>query len=191
MARMLIVYGTTDGQTAKIARFIAGVGRGEGHEIVVVDACSREARLDLSAYDGVVVGASVHFSRHRREVCRWIREHRARLSAMPSAFFQVSLSAAVRDPAHEHRDAESIAHLTAKTGWRPERSASFAGALAYTRYRLWKKLLTLAAARVQRLSTDFARDHEYTDWSRVRTWSQEFFASVPERSDRARNVRAE
>lgn len=60
MPRLLIVYGTTDGQTAKIARFMADVAARQGRLTVVRDARDLPADVALDGYDAALLGASVH-----------------------------------------------------------------------------------------------------------------------------------
>jgi menaquinone-dependent protoporphyrinogen oxidase len=43
MTKIMIGYGTTEGQTARIAEYIADVIRGQSHEARVVDPNSRGA----------------------------------------------------------------------------------------------------------------------------------------------------
>lgn len=181
MAKVLIVYGTNEGQTAKIARFIGAVGRGEGHEVRVVHARSREAPDRIGEYDAILVGASVHQSRHQRYVYRWVRAHRRALEDAHAGFFQISLVSAIVEAASQRRASELAERMTAKTGWKPERVGLFAGALAYTQYRFLTRLAMLAIARLRKLDIDTSKDHEYTDWARVRAWSEEFFRAIADR----------
>lgn len=104
MAKVLIVYGTTEGQTAKIAQFVGEAARHAGHEARVVHAGDDEAAQAAEGrWDGVIVGASIHEGRHQRSVRQWIHAQRALLDRVPSAFFQVSLTSIVRDDDHERR----------------------------------------------------------------------------------------
>lgn len=93
MPQALIVYASTHGHTAKIAAAVARAVRENGLEVEVRNVSSA-AQLSPSAYDSVIVGASVHGGRHQHEIVDWAKRHHILLSGMPSAFFSVCLSAA-------------------------------------------------------------------------------------------------
>jgi menaquinone-dependent protoporphyrinogen oxidase len=57
MTRILIAYGTTEGQTAKIAEYIADVVRSHGYEAEALNIKENHS-LAPETYDGVMVGSS-------------------------------------------------------------------------------------------------------------------------------------
>ena len=65
MARILVLYGTTDGHTGKVARFVADRLRAAGAEVDVVEAQATSAP-DPGTYAGVVIAGSVHVSAYQR-----------------------------------------------------------------------------------------------------------------------------
>ncbi|HEU4641969.1 MAG TPA: flavodoxin domain-containing protein, partial [Gemmatimonadaceae bacterium] len=97
--RILIVYGTRYGQTAKVAGRIADLLTSAGDTVVVENADDLQPMLVPRNFDGVIVGGSIIYGHHQRSVRRFVRTHRDELNAMPSAFFSVSGSAASRDEA--------------------------------------------------------------------------------------------
>ena len=105
MARIYIPYSTGEGQTAKIAEYIADVVRAHGHEAQTADMGRSEGSVP-SGYDGVIVGASIHMGKHDKHAVGYVRDNRTVLEELPSAFFSVSLSAA-------DSDEESMADLQA------------------------------------------------------------------------------
>ena len=92
MSKIYIPYGTTEGQTARIAEYIADVIRHHGHEAEPVDV-KHTRDPGVAGYDGVIVGASIHMGKHDKHVVDFVQQNRDRLERMPSAFFSVSLSA--------------------------------------------------------------------------------------------------
>ena len=58
MTKIFIPYGTTEGQTAKIAQYIADVIRDHGHEGEPVDITQSPDTLP-DGYDGVIVGEHI------------------------------------------------------------------------------------------------------------------------------------
>jgi menaquinone-dependent protoporphyrinogen oxidase len=87
----LVAYGTTEGQTRKIAGFVADKLRELGDDVKVVDATTVEWDFWLGAFDAAVVAASIHSGRYQSSI---VQCHYERLNKMPSLFLSVSLSAA-------------------------------------------------------------------------------------------------
>ena len=94
MARVLIFYATSEGYTGRVAERIAKRLQDQGHRVESQRADASGMRLDLERYEGVIVGASVHYGRHPGHLRALLRKHRPELAARPGAFFSVSLSAA-------------------------------------------------------------------------------------------------
>lgn len=177
MAKTLIVYATTEGQTAKIANFLADVGRRAGHTVDLLRAAEIAEDAQLENYAAVLVGASVHEGRYQREAQRFVERHRVWLSERRSGFFSVSLGAASRDP-EEVREVQAILDgFLAEHGWKADMTASFAGALKYTQYNWLKRALMKHIAKKEGGATDTAHDYEYTDWSQVRRFGERFWGS--------------
>jgi menaquinone-dependent protoporphyrinogen oxidase len=175
MTKIMIGYGTTEGQTARIADRIAEVIRGHGVEAHVLDL-KRSSDVVLDDYDAVIVGGSIHMGKHEDHVADFVRENRATLEGLPSAFFSVSLAA--------HGDmanAEAyVANFSEQTGWRPAQVGYFGGALLYRQYGFLKRLMMKKIVRDKPggLSTDTSRDHVYTDWEEVEGFAKAFLERV-------------
>jgi menaquinone-dependent protoporphyrinogen oxidase len=188
MARIAVLYGTTEGQTGKIAQRVAGIGRQHGHHVDVVHLADVDASFDLAACDGVVVGASIHEGVHQRYVYRWLKAHQTALARLPTAAFTVCL--AIRSVNEgERAEARAFSGLyREKTGWNPDVSEVFAGALMYSEYNWLVRMVMKSIARHEGGSTDTSNDTEYTDWAEVDRFAEAFF-SRPE-LDRRGGARA-
>lgn len=164
MPRILLVYASTHGHTAKIARRVAEVMQGAGADVPLLRADEApHGRLDR--YDAVVVAASVHAGRHQREMVRWVSRNALELAALPSVFLSVSLSAA--DDSEESRGhvRAAIDYFVDETGWPPKRVEAIAGALQYREYSVFTRaLMRLVVGRLGNPEPDTGRDHDYTDW---------------------------
>jgi len=175
MTKILIPYGTTEGQTAKIAEVIADVIRGHGAEVETVDV-RRVPDPIPAGYDGVIVGASIHMSRHDARVVEFVQHNREPLDRLPSAFFSVSLAA--------HGDTEEaegyVEEFERQTGWRPAKIALFSGALLYTHYGFVKRhmMKKIAHDKPGHLGTDTSRDYVYTEWDGVKHFAEDFLADL-------------
>lgn len=180
--RVLVLYASTHGHTAKIAERIGTTLDACGAVAHVRDIHEYGAHADLRKYDAAIVGASVHAGHHQSEVLDWVRHHHTRLSSMPSAFFSVSLTAA--DDADEARSAvqEAIDDVLDATGWTPRETIAFAGALQFEEYNLpTRVIMRLVARRIEHQTgtpVDVHQDTDYTDWAAVDRFAEAFAASL-------------
>lgn len=177
MARVLIVFGTTEGQTAKIAAHIGDTGRRLDHDTALCAAGDVE-ETQLPGFDAFIVGASLHEGRYQRAVGRFVERHAALLRSRPSAFFSVSLGAASPDERERADVARIMARLLEETAWTPQATESFAGALKYTRYSWLKRMLMKHIAEKEGGDVDTSRDFEYTDWEQVTRFAERFFTAL-------------
>lgn len=171
MKKIFFTYGTTEGQTANIADFIADVLRGHGHDVTMIDV-KKTADTIPDGYDAVIVGASIHMAKHDKHVVDFVHKNQDTLARMPSAFFSVSL-AAYGDTA----EAEGyVKQFEQETGWRPGRVALFGGALLYTQYGFIKRhmMKKIAGDKPGNLGTDLSRDYVYTEWDAVKRFAEHF-----------------
>ena len=64
MSSILILYTSIEGQTARIAERMAQTLRELGHSVETTRADGRGVNLQLARFDGVIVGASIHYGPH-------------------------------------------------------------------------------------------------------------------------------
>jgi menaquinone-dependent protoporphyrinogen oxidase len=174
--RTLIVYGSTQGQTQKIAEFVAARWRGQGHDVTVFDAARIAPVVDPLRYDVTLVAASLHAGGYQPAVVRFAKEHGAALSSGPSAFLSLSLSAAGDDPSDRAGLVRCDEQFFSRTGWRPAHVYHAAGALAYTRYNFLLRWFMKRIARQRGASIDTSRDSEFTDFGALCRFLDAFLA---------------
>lgn len=170
--RALIVYATKYGQTGKIAERIASALRERGHEADLVDI-AHTPWPDPTGYGAILLGGSVYIGRHSGPLVQWAKVHRRRLDRSISGFFSVSLAATDAPEISGHELREHLESFVARAGWRPLLARHFAGALPYTKYGPFLRLLMRFASHGSRHSTDTRLDHEYTDWAAVDRFADE------------------
>ena len=176
--RILVLYGTTDSQTAKIANAIAATLRSQGASADVANAADDGPAPNADDYTAVIVAASVHASGYQRTVVRWVRANLHGLGTKPTAFVSVCLGVLQHDPKVDRDLAAIRAHFFAETEWKPATFKVVAGALPYTRYNWIKRRLMRRIARKAGGDTDITRDFEYTDWIDLAAFAREFFERV-------------
>ena len=170
MTKILIAYGTTEGQTAQIADHLAGAIRARGLEAEALDL-KKSKGASVDGYDGVIVGGSIHMGKHQEDVVDFVRNNRAALERLPSAFYSVSLAAS-----GDLANAEAyVEHFTQQTGWRPTKVGLFSGALLYRKYNFLKRYMMKRIVRDKPgMPTDTSRDYVYTDWDQVKRFAEDF-----------------
>lgn len=178
MSRILVVYGTTEGHTRKIAEFIGVKLRARGHVARVIDSAAPEARQVQPVYDGVILGGSLHQGRHQSSLAHFVRDNQAWLRGLPRAFFSVSLAMASHD-GDEIAEARRLAQqFVDETGLAAGIVRCFAGAPLYTRYDWFKRFIMKSIARREGGDVDTSQDYEYTDWGDVTRFVDEYLAAV-------------
>jgi len=169
---ILIVYGTTEGQTRKIARIMEDVLQQAGHRVAIADAADEPPAPE--GYDAVLVGASIHIHNYQSAVMHYIREYADTLNGMPGAFFSVCMAVA-SDMKEEHEEARKIArNFLEKAGWRPMEVTHIAGALKFSKYDFFKRFVMKTIARKEGHEVDTGKDYEYTDWHAVKAFVTTF-----------------
>jgi menaquinone-dependent protoporphyrinogen oxidase len=178
MANIAIIYGTGEGQTEKIAdRVERGLERA-GHRVALFNGAHLSRSFNVLAYDGVVIGASIHVGKYQPYIVELLRRQAMTLNALHTAFFSVSLSAAGPDELVRAQAERYVRELLAETGWRPDITASLAGALAFSQYSLPKRWFMRLIAKRSLGDLDASVDHEFTDWEAVDRFTEQYCASL-------------
>jgi menaquinone-dependent protoporphyrinogen oxidase len=171
--RVAIFYATREGQTRHIAEHIAADLRARSVEADVFDVRQLHAPPDWASYSTACLAASVHASRHEPEMIGFVRNHRDDLERLSAAFLSVTLSEAgaedLTQPFERRQQSAADARrmvdvFVEESGWRPAHALCVAGALNYSRYNFFVKLLMKHIARKAGAPTDTSRDYEFTDW---------------------------
>jgi menaquinone-dependent protoporphyrinogen oxidase len=173
--RFLICYATTDGQTRKVAEYIADLIRTKGHQAEVCDA-NMAADVDPSQFQAAILAGSVHMGRYQTALVHQIRRWHEALSAIPTAFISVSLSAGSNDPHVRAEIDECAQHMLQETGLKPAATFHVAGAIRFSQYDFFRRWLMRLAAKQMNKSIDPSYDQEYTDWNAVAKFADRFLA---------------
>lgn len=176
--RILLVYGTSYGQTQKIAERMSEHLTQRDCIVTLVRGDRLHPDFSFTGYDGIIVGASIVVSKHQRYIQRFVRDHVASLNAVPSAFFSVSGSAGSRFDKERVAARRLLNTFLTSTGWKPRMSATIAGAIAFTKYNIVLRWFMKRISAQEGGSTDTSRDHEYTDWSQVLRFAEDFLGIV-------------
>jgi menaquinone-dependent protoporphyrinogen oxidase len=168
MSRILVAYATRLGATRDIARRIGDVLRAAGHEVTVQ---SVDDPVDVTAFDGAVVGSGVFAGHWHRPAIEFVRRHGRELAARPTWLFSsgpvgsIALDHAPKDPA----DVDDLANLVHAHGHRV-----FFGALDRS---------VVEASDLSRFEKIIARrfvpEGDWRDWAAIESWAEGIAAQLP------------
>jgi menaquinone-dependent protoporphyrinogen oxidase len=163
--KILILYGTVEGQTAKICEFIATRLRFAGDEVTLIDAAAQPAAIDVRDFQGAILASSIHVGMYQTKVVEFARANAEWLNRTPSAFLSVSLSTVSSD-AEERQSLDTIAEgFRAYTGWTTAEIHHVAGAFRFTGQDFFKRWLMRAIAWEKDVTIVPGQDLELTDWT--------------------------
>lgn len=168
----LLLHSSTDGQTKKIILKMAEQLRTQGCECDIRDL-NTEQNLNISAYDKVLIGASIRYGHFNKKLLRFATLHQAQLNAMKTGFFAVNLTAR-----KEGKDTAETNSYTRKflerCPWQPTIKSVFAGALFYPRYKWLDRAMIRFIMKMTDGPTDPNTEIEYTNWDNVTVFTTKF-----------------
>lgn len=162
--KILIVYATTDGQTRKIARFVADRLADTGHSAEMLPAADA-GDVAVDRFDGVILAGSLHVSGFQKPLAAFARNAAPALNTARTLFLTVSLTAAGDHEEDWDGLHKAVADFIRETGWTPGRTEHVAGAFRFTEYdffRAWA-MRWIAAQRDKAAAAQ--QTTEYTDWA--------------------------
>ena len=167
--KILLLYGTTEGQTRKIAEFIAGKLKSYGDVVALVDATASTDNIDLRTHDAVIIAASLHAGVYQSSVIHFASANSSWLNQMPSALISVSLSAAGTDPDDLKGIAACADRFKTQTGWTSAEVHQVAGAFRFTEYDFFKRWMMKVIAWEKSVKVEPGKDLELTNWEALAT----------------------
>ncbi len=165
MARICIVYSTTDGHTLEICQRIQELLAADDHqvELLAVDAA---ATIDWQRFDKIVIGARIRYGKHHPKVVALIRNCRLAWANIPTAFFSVNLVA--RKPGKDTAEGNPYVRKLLQTcAWQPTLASVFAGKLDYPSCGFLDRHIIRLIMWITRGPTNLDACVDFTDWSAV------------------------
>ncbi|MFV0322394.1 MAG: menaquinone-dependent protoporphyrinogen IX dehydrogenase [Alphaproteobacteria bacterium] len=166
--KALLLTSSTDGQTVKIMRVIAGEILYDQYDIIDIHS---NPEIDWSQYDMVLIGASIRYGHYKKELYRFIDKNLDHLNAIPSYFFGINLVARKTNKNTAETNIYTKKFLN-KIQWKPKNVAVFAGACAWSKYNFWQTKIIQLIMIMTKGPTDTSKDIEFTDWDRVRGFAK-------------------
>lgn len=169
MAKILILYSTTDGHTREICQRLEQVVEACGHRVSLCAVDDEPA--NIVQFDKIVIGASIRYGRHGKQVYRFVENNRKLLDSKPNAFFSVNAVARKAEKSQPETN-PYLRKFLRQIAWRPKKSAVFAGKIDYPRYRPLDRLVIRLIMWLTKGPTDPSAVVEFTDWKRVEAFAK-------------------
>ena len=170
MARVAIIYASTDGHCRKICERLRELIETPDNQVNLVSIEDARA-ADLSAFDKIVVGASIRYGKHSPLVLEFVNANVRVLDTKPNAFFSVNIVA--RKPQKNRPETNPyLQKFLRRSRWRPKELDVFAGKLDYPRYGFLDRLMIRFIMLITKGPTDPRTVVEFTDWQRVEAFAQ-------------------
>ena len=182
MKPIAVFYATREGQTRRIAEFVAASVQTRGFEVDVRNL-AQKTDVVLTNYTAMILAASVHAGQHEREMIDFVKNHRFELDAIPTAFISATLSEAGAErvsATDEERTRfetdvrQMIDRFCEETVWRPKRVFPVAGSLLYSKYNFLIRFIMKRISKKAGGDTDTSRDYEYTNWAALKQFVDDF-----------------
>lgn len=176
--KILIAFGTTEGQTRKIARFCSDWLTDSGHSVELLNV-SDGSDIDISRFEAAILAGSIHTGKFQQSLEHFIIANLTAIQQCETLFLSVSLAAAGNDPDDHTGLDHCISNFNESTGWKPDRLEHVAGAFRFTSYdffRYWA--MRWIASRRDSGIVDPHSDKEYTDWDELTNLLEEWTNSL-------------
>ena len=171
---VLVVYGTVEGQTEKIANFVAKVAREVDEDVHLYNTSDRSDSVRLDDFERVILAASVHERQHPADFEVYVAANFQALDARRTMFLSVSLSAAFPEGLD---DAQAYAdEMKARTELDPDVEMLIAGAVRTRSYDYYAAQVLRHVVLKGRNYDPAVQHHEFTDWDALEVGVKAFLA---------------
>ena len=163
-SKLLILYSTVDGHTKDICNYI--YKKLKGRKKVSIISIEDSANYNLNDFEEIVIGASVRYGYHRKNVYKFIQQNIEKLDKVKTAFFSLNLTARKPEKSSPETNPYVIKFLK-KVKWEPTVKEVFAGRLDYPSLDKLNKLAILFIMFLTNGPKDTSKTYELTDWKKV------------------------
>ncbi len=170
MAKIIIIYSTTDGHTREICAYLMQVIEEHDNQVTLLSINDINA-IDLKSFDKIVIGASIRYGKHHKKVYQFIKKQLQILEEKSSAFFSVNVVA--RKPEKNQPDTNPyLKKFLTQISWKPKNLAVFAGEIDYQKYSFWDRSMIRFIMWMTNGPTDAKAKIDFTNWNQVKEFGQ-------------------
>ena len=162
MTTFLIIFSSTDGHTKIICERITNFLK-DGNSVELVSVKDVK-KIDLSNFEKIIIGASIRYGKHSKELYKFINLNKNILNQKQCAFFSVNVVA--RKPEKNTAETNPYINKFLKISkWKPNKIGVFAGKVDYPNYNFFDKYIIKFIMFITKGPTDTSQSYEFTDWS--------------------------
>lgn len=165
--KLTIIYSSVDGQTLKICNALTKQLKEHGQ---LVDLFSiNDFHGDINSYDKIVIGSSIRYGVHNKNIIEFINAHKDELEAKISVFFSVNLVARKPEKSTPTENPYVVKFFKTIT-WKPTYVEVFAGKIDYKKYTFFDRIMIQLIMWMTHGPTNRDAEIEYTNWEKVKSF---------------------
>ena len=166
----LIIYSSTDGQTKRICETIKDyLSLNDKIKIISLNEVNT---VNLKKIEKVIIGASIRYGRHNKKVQDFVVKNKNILESKKTAFFSVNVVARKEEKSTPETN-PYVKKFLAKTKWKPNKVAVFAGKVDYPNYNFINRNVIRFIMMITNGPTNTDNAYEFTNWELVKKFALE------------------
>ena len=170
MIGSLIIYSSTDGHTKTICKRIIDFLKDRNKTRLV--SLNEAKNLNLSEFDKIIIGASIRYGKHSKDLYKFIELNKNILNEKESIFFSVNVVARKLEK-NKPDNNPYIKKILKISKWKPKKIGVFAGKVDYPNYNFFDKYIIKLIMFITSGPIDTSQSYEFTDWSKVEDFAKE------------------
>ena len=175
MTNSLVIYSTTDVHTKIICERIINFSNDRNK--VKIISLNEATKLNLSDFDKIIIGASIRYGKHSKELYEFIKLNKSILDIKDSIFFSVNVVAR-KNEKNTPETNPYIKKFLKISNWSPKQIAVFAGKVDYPKYGFLDKYIIKLIMFITKGPTDTTQSYEFTDWSKVDDFAKKLWLNT-------------
>ena len=164
--KKIFIYSSSNGQSLKICEAL-----NKNKESLIIDMDMLKT-TNLDNFDQIVIGASVKYGDHNKEVYEFVKKNRVLLEKKKTVFFSVNATAR-KSEKNTPKTNPYIIKFLKKTNWTPDHIGVFAGMIDFPNYNFIEKYIIKLIMWITNGPTDTSKTFEFTNWEDVKKFSEE------------------
>ena len=164
--KKIFIYSSSNGQSLKICQAL-----NKNKESLIIDMDMLKT-TKLDNFDQIVIGASVKYGDHNKEVYEFVKKNRVLLEKKKTVFFSVNATAR-KSEKNTPKTNPYIIKFLKKTNWTPDHIGVFAGMIDFPNYNFIEKYIIKLIMWITNGPTDTSKTFEFTNWEDVKKFSKE------------------
>lgn len=157
-----LVYESIEGQTRKVADYVAERLRAHGHGVRVLNSADRQSDVSFDGIDRVILAAPVHERRHPKDFEVLLAANSETLRQLPTLMLSVSLKASFPEGREEAQD--YVTEMAMRTGVDFTKEVLVAGAVRTESYGYFEAQIVSNVVLEGQPVDLIDGVREFTDW---------------------------